>query len=188
MWWKITLQSALASGCLFFGWNFWATIKCWRYRKGFLSSPELLDEVATCMGYEWIWDTSANFLFRSGSNAIAQFESENRSALVIVGNLLLLGACVVFAISYAQHPYFLGMDIAIFCAGSLPPMNRRMKSNMLSEIQLILLYLCRWTLDAPQECSASVASKLPQFRNALRTVQKIMKTMHAIEDDCSHAA
>ena len=188
MWSKILLQSALASGCLFFGWNFWATVKCSHYRKRILSSPTLLDEVASCMGYEWIWDTSASFFFRSGPNTIAQFEAENRSALLMIGNLFLLGACVVFAISYALHPYFLGMDIAIFCAGSLRPINRRMKSNMLSEIQLILLYLCRWTFDAPQECSANVASKLPQFMNALRTVQNIMKTMHTIEDDCSHAA
>jgi hypothetical protein len=188
MWWKILLQSALASGSLFFGWNFWATVKCSHYKKRILSSPALLDEVATCMGYEWIWDKSANFLFRSGSNNIAQFEAENRSALVIIGNLLLLGTCVVFAFSYVLHPYFLGMDIAIFCAGSLPPINRRMKSNMLSEIQLILLYLCGWALDDPQDCSAKVAAKLPQFTNALCTVQKIMKTMHTIEDDCSHAA
>jgi hypothetical protein len=173
MWWRITLQSALAFGCLFFGWNFWATIKCWQYRKRFLSSPALLDQFATKLGYKRIFDQSGNFLVYSDLKNIAQFESDSNSALVVAGNVLLLGAGIASALSYALHPYFLGIDIAIFCWGGIVPINRRMKNNMLFEVQQILLYLCRWTLESPQECSANVASKMPPFINALCTAQKI---------------
>ena len=173
MWWRILLQSALASCCIFFSWNFWATIKCYHYRERILSSPALLDQFATKVGYKRIRNQSTNFLARSDLKTMKQFEADNRSALVVTGNLMLLGATVVSALSYALHPFFLAVDIAVFCWGSIVPINRRMTNNMLNEVQWILLYLCRWTLDGPQECSANVASKMPQFTNALCMAQKI---------------
>jgi hypothetical protein len=131
MWWKITLQIVLAFGCLFFGWNFWATIKCWQYRKRLLSSPALLEQFAITIGYKRIFDQSGNLLFRSDLKNVAQFESECNSALVVAGNVLLLGTGIVSALSYVLHPHFLGIDIAIFWWGCMVPINQRMKQHAL---------------------------------------------------------
>jgi len=189
MWWKAAFGLPLTSICFACELNFWATVKGALYRRRLLTDLDLLASFIRHLGDGWIAQEGERIRPQTDCHctAVLQLSQRNSRLLNKTGQLFLAAAFLLAAIGYALHPYFLIADALLFLLASVPPRTRAMTNYVLDEIYLLVLHLYKWNLEAPQDCSTQIASRVPGLTGALQMVRRI-HTSAVCPNEGRHAA
>jgi len=92
---------------------------------------------------------------------------------LILANLFLFLEVILAGLSYTLDPYFVVLNLIAFCSVSRIKPTVNLKNELLTDVQMVLLYLYKWNLDDPVDCRQVVSTKIPRLKTALSAIQRL---------------
>jgi len=156
--------------------DFWQLVKCAKYRSRVLSQPELLNAFIRHLEPKWIISKGEGIYPEFGScrNDIVHWLDTKTDAILILANSFLFLELIIAGLSYSLDPHFVVLNLIAFCSVSrIKPTTVNLKNELLTDVQMVLLYLYKWNLDDPVGCREMVSTKIPRLKTALLAVQRL---------------
>jgi hypothetical protein len=119
--------------------------------------------------------------FGSCKNDIVHRLDTRTNAILILANLFLFLEVIIAGLSYTLDPHFVVLNLIAFCSVSRIKPTVNLKNELLTDVQMVLLYLYKWNLDDPGGCCEVVSTKIPRLKTALSAVQRLKRLSQALE-------
>jgi hypothetical protein len=95
------------------------------------------------------------------------------TTILILENSFLALELMISCVSYSLDPRFVVLNLVAFWSVSRIKPTVKSKNEVLVDVQLLLLYLCRWNFEDPGGCCEVVSTKIPALKTALSVIQNL---------------
>jgi len=172
---KIVPETVLFLLAMGFASDFCELVNSEKYRNRVLCRSRLLGAFIRHLDPKWIVNEGEHMYPEFGScrRDIVHWLDTRTNAILILANSFLLIELIIFGLSYTLDPHFVVLNLVAFCCVSRVKPTTKLKNELLTDVQMVLLYLYKWNLDDPVGCLEVVSTKIPALKTALLEVQRL---------------
>ena len=172
---KIVPESVLFFLAMGFASDFWELVNCAKYRNRVLRRSRLLGAFIRHLDPKWIVNEGEHMYPEFGSfrGDIVHWLDTRTNAILILANTFLLIELIILGLSYTLDPHFVVLNLLAFGSVSRVKPTSKLKNELLTDVQMVLLYLYKWNSEDPVGCREIVSTKIPRLKTALLEVQRL---------------
>jgi len=172
---KIVPESVLFFLAMGFASDFWELVNCAKYRNRVLRRSRLLGAFIRHLDPKWIVNEGEHMYPEFGSfrGDIVHWLDTRTNAILILANTFLLIELIILGLSYTLDPHFVVLNLLAFGSVSRVKPTTKLKNELLTDVQMVLLYLYKWNSEDPVGCREIVSTKIPRLKTALLEVQRL---------------